>query len=86
MDFKYLRSDKKKGNIDQGIYRILVADLELDIDRQNQFLDALNKYGWGVTEKNLAHKTHEGKELNHCESHSKHKNHLHLQGFKINYK
>ncbi|WP_103070915.1 hypothetical protein [Aquimarina sediminis] len=86
MDFKYLRKDKKKGNIDNGIYRILVGDLKLDIIRQNQFLDALHDYGWGVTKKNLAHKTHEGKELNHCESDSHHKNHLHLQGFKPNYK
>jgi len=45
MDFKYLRKDKKIANIDKGIVRILVSDNELDIKRQNEFLDALYKFG-----------------------------------------
>lgn len=47
-DFKYLRKDKKRGNIDKDekgniVSRILITDNELDVDRQNKFLDALHK-------------------------------------------
>ncbi len=45
MDFKYLRKDKKIANIDKDIVRILVSDNELDIKRQNEFLDTLYKFG-----------------------------------------
>ena len=86
IDFKYLRTDKKKANIDSKILPILVGDKLLDIKRQNQFMDALYKFGWSKTEKSLAHKTHKNKDLNHCKPKSDHKNHLHIQGFKANYK
>ncbi len=56
MDFKYLRKDKKKAKLDKDskgnkIQVIYVNDIELDIKRQNEFLDALNKFGWGKTKK-----------------------------------
>ncbi|WP_422090509.1 hypothetical protein [Tenacibaculum ovolyticum] len=91
IDFKYLRTDNKRGNIDKNaknilIPRILVGSELLDIKRQNEFMDALYKFGWSKTEKSLAHKTHENKDLNHCKPKSDHKNHLHIQGFKANYK
>jgi len=86
MDFKYLRKDKKKGGIDAGVVRILVSDEKLDVTRQNKFLDALYKFGWGVTEKNLSNNTSEGNDLNHCKPDAHHTNHLHIQGFKPNYK
>ncbi|WP_194765680.1 hypothetical protein [Tamlana sp. I1] len=90
-DFKFLRKDKKKAKIDKDangalIPIILSNDSELDIDRQNTFIDALHKFGWGVTEKNLANKTSENKKFNHCKNDSHHWNHLHIQGIKPNYK
>ena len=91
MDFKYLRKDKKKGNIDKlnngkNINPVMSNDNRLDIIRQNQFLDALYKFGWGRTTKNLSNKTYLGKMLNHCKADKNHWNHLHIQGFKPNYK
>lgn len=82
-DFKYLRNDKKLAGIEA--LRILVSDPLLDIDRQNSFLNALYKFGWGVTYKNYSNKNHKGDELNHCVSEPDHTNHLHIQGFKPNY-
>jgi len=86
MDFKYLRKDKKKAKIDKDIDVIHVNDKRLDITRQNQFLEALHKFGWGRKEKNLSNKTHEGKNLNYCKPDAHHWDHLHIQGFKPNYK
>lgn len=86
IDFKYLRLDGKRAKIDKDIDVILVNDKRLDIKRQNEFMDVLYKFGWSKTEKSLAHKTHDNKDLNHCKPKSDHKNHLHIQGFKANYK
>ncbi|WP_407322395.1 hypothetical protein R5O21_14690 [Tenacibaculum maritimum] len=91
MDFKYLRKDKKKAKIDKDskgnkIPVIYVDSEKLDIVRQNKFLDALNKFGWGVNSKNLSNKTSESKDLNHCKTDKHHKDHLHIQGLKIKYK
>ncbi|WP_437823822.1 hypothetical protein [Tenacibaculum mesophilum] len=91
MDFKYLRKDKKRAKIDKDskgnkIPVIYVNNKDLDIERQNTFLDALHKFGWGDTIKNLSNKTHENKDLNHCKSDKHHKDHLHIQGLKIKYK
>ena len=85
MDFKYLRTDKKKAYIDKNTFPILVDNILLDIVRQNQLLDALFKFGWGKTRKNLSHKTKENKDLNHCNQDDHHKDHLHVQGFSPNY-
>ncbi|WP_027392895.1 hypothetical protein [Aquimarina latercula] len=91
MDFKFLRKDKKKAKIDKYsngnlVEVILSNNSKLDITRQNKFLDALYKFGWGKTEKNYANITSENKDLNHCKPDDHHWNHLHLQGFKIDYK
>lgn len=84
-DFKYLRTDQKKGNIDQGIYRILVSDTNLDVTRQNQLLDAFYKFGWGRTSKMLSHYMSDGGLLNHTKKANHHHNHLHIQGYAPNY-
>ena len=87
-DFKYLRKDKKRGNIDAGIFPIYVNNSELDITRQNEFLEALHKFGWGVTKNNLSHYINEAKKtlLKYCQKDEDHKDHLHIQGFKANYR
>lgn len=64
----------------------------LDETRQNEFLDSLYKFGFGRVKdgkgrRNLSHYLSDGKSLlNYCDKASGHKDHLHLQGFKANYR
>ena len=87
-DFKYLRKDKKRGSIDVGISPIYVNNSELDVTRQNDFLEALHKFGWGTTKNNLSHYIDATKKtlLKYCQKDDFHKDHLHIQGFKPNYR
>lgn len=85
MDFKYFRTDKKRAGVDLNIDPILVGSSLLDIERQNLFLDALKKFGFGTIKHNLSHKTAKNKLLNYCKEDAGHKDHLHIQGFKAKY-
>ena len=89
--YTYLRKDKKKAKINKDnkgklIPIILSSDSKLDIVRQNKFINALYKFGWGKKTKNLANKTSDNKNLDHCKSDPHHWNQLHIQGFEPNYK
>lgn len=55
----------------------------LDEERQNEFNDALFKFGWKSM---LSWKYDGDKLLNHCKHFDKHWDHLHIQGYKPNYK
>ena len=45
-DFKYLRKDKKLYKGEGSSLNIRLNPGELDVDRQNQWIDALYKFGW----------------------------------------
>ena len=45
-DFKYLRKDKKLYKGEGSSLNIRLNPEELDVDRQNQWIDALYKFGW----------------------------------------
>ena len=80
-DLRYLRKDQSGG-------AVLLSENQMDISRQNEFNDALNKYGWksmlserftpagGGDKMLLDNTTHYSK--------SRHNNHLHLQGYSPN--
>ena len=85
-DFKYLRLDKAiKTGIGSSL-KINIEPEELDFTRQNQFNDALKKFGWTnflgwtYTLKGKKHK------LNHIPKNTKdHNHHLHVEKYNHNF-
>ncbi|MEO0776039.1 MAG: hypothetical protein AAF146_05725, partial [Bacteroidota bacterium] len=78
-DFRYLRKDKT-GN---PLY-INSDPTELDETRQNQFNDALNKFGWKSLKSYYYYINKQKRLLNHSDHLKNHHHHLHIQGFKPN--
>ncbi|AUC76326.1 hypothetical protein [Olleya sp. Bg11-27] len=84
-DLRYLNTNKDGR-------RTILQDNSFDYARQVNFNNALNKFGWGVTDKNYSEKfNHNGIEtlLPHTQHKKKvgvyrHHHHLHLNGFKLN--
>jgi len=80
-DFRYFSTDKSGD-------AVLLRDANLDIDRQNTFNEALNRFGWksmlsenftpanSTTQTQLEYTTHYNK--------SRHHNHIHVQGYSPN--
>ena len=81
LDFRYLRTDKTGE-------RVLLGQNELDIKRQNEFNDALYKFGWKdmLSENFRSAGEKNSTLLNHTRHYSKsrHHHHLHTQGYKPN--
>lgn len=84
-DLRYLRKDRSSQRMD-----LRKADETgdpcgwegLDEERQNQFNNALYKFGWKSM---LSWKYNDNKLLNHCIHYKGHYNHLHVQGYRPNY-
>jgi len=87
-----LRNDSNRARIDITGGVIYTNDTLLDQIRQNEFLDSLYKFGIGRLKDsfgrfNLSYYLSDGTTmLNHCSPESHHNDHLHVQGFKANYK
>lgn len=86
------KGDLRYLNINKDGRRTILQDNSFDYVRQVKFNNALNKFGWGVTDKNYSEKfNYNGKEtlLPHTQHKKKvgvyrHHHHLHLTGFKLN--
>jgi hypothetical protein len=86
-DFRYLRKDKKGGKTDLFTNNESIGWKGLDEERQNKFNDALYKFGWkSMLSQFYGEKGN--KLLNHCtnDEDKNHNDHLHIQGYKPNYK
>ncbi|SFW70352.1 LysM domain-containing protein [Sinomicrobium oceani] len=75
-DFRYLRKDKSGG----ALYIDSSAE-DLDEDRQNDFNDALYKYGYTDLLSFKYNIDSEERLLNHSRHYANHHHHLHIQGF-----
>ncbi|AZI33143.1 hypothetical protein [Kaistella carnis] len=82
-DLRYLRKDKKGGSTNLFNNGELTGWKGLDAERQNNFNDALYKFGW----KSMLSQYYGDKKeklLNHAtnDKDNNHNDHLHIQGFK----
>lgn len=85
-DLRYLRKDKSGQNVHLTLSSATGDPCGwkgMDETRQNQFNDALYKYGWKSM---LSWKFDNGRLLNHCTQYDDHYHHLHVQSFTPNLK
>lgn len=94
IDLRYLRTDNKRPLIDPvsatnpaKVPRILISDSLFDETRMNILIDALYDFGFARLKKNYSYKFGvDNRLLNHSTHLADHHHHLHIQGFKANYK
>jgi hypothetical protein len=81
-DLRYLRTDKKGGTTDLFNSSEASGWKGLDEDRQNNFNDALHKFGW-KSMLSQSYGARREKLLNKCtnDSDNNHNDHLHIQGY-----